>query len=183
MRGDERDELGRGRSRTRARCAPTRSRSAAGDRESQRAGTSLQLVHRAAEAVRLRASVGLSHPRVEIRQRAFRQRQRCAPLSCAAPCVRPPAERRDDPERDVRRLIVARFRVRHVVRERTDGRRARRAPRAARRARALPRCGPRSAPTRRTQRILRRPKSARRRTDRPALFVCHVSRSTVGPLM
>ena len=119
-----------------------------------------------------------AEPRVEIGKRALGDHQLLLHL-----VARRIVERRHDAVRDVRRLIVRRIGVRHVVRQRADRRRARRRAQRPAAAPARRRCGRRSAPTRPTRRSPRRPTPARQRTDRRARRVCHVSRSTVGPLM
>ena len=98
---------------------------------------------------------------LQVRQRAFRQRE-LSRQSCFGARL---LERRHDTERDVRRLVVRRIGVRHVVgqarRSRSCAARVGRRRPAGERA---PRSGPRSAPTRPTRRSLRRPTSGRRRT-------------------
>ena len=119
---------------------------------------------------------------------ASRFRDRPARARQSPPCARAcavgaPLERRHDAERDVRRLVVRRVGVRHVERQRADRRRARRRDRRpARRERGRVQARP-AAPRPPTRRSPRRPTSGPRRTASAGARTCHVSASTVGPLM
>ena len=96
MRREEREELRRGRSRRRARCAPTRSRSAAGARESLRVlGLEQHDLHgrwalTRSAAVRLRRASLATPSSVEIRQRALGHRELARSFAHARPscCAR-----------------------------------------------------------------------------------------------